>query len=50
VTYEESLAVFKATVIDNFQRLEAQVGKDHDLERLFRQYQRYLKRPAPLAI
>ena len=50
VTYEEALTDFKDTLIDNFQRLEARIGEDPDLERLFRQYQKYLKRPAPLAI
>lgn len=50
VTYEDALEDFKATLIDNYQRLEARVGEDPDLQMLFREYQKYLKRPAPLAV
>ena len=50
ITQEEALEDFKATLIDNYQYLEAKAGEDPDLAGLFQEYQKYLKRPAPLAV
>jgi hypothetical protein len=38
-TREDALTDFEQTLIDNYQRLEARVGEDPDLELLFREYQ-----------
>ena len=50
ITQEEALEDFKATLIGNYQYLEAKVGEDPDFVNLFQEYQKYLKRPAPLAV
>lgn len=50
ITQEEALEDFKTTLIGNYQYLEARAREDPDLERLFQEYQKYLKRPAPLAV
>jgi hypothetical protein len=50
ITQEEALEDFKATLVDNYQYLEAKVDEDPDFANLFLEYQKYLKRPAPLAV
>ena len=50
ITQEEALEDFKATLINNYQYLEARVAEDPDFANLFKEYQKYLKRPAPLAV
>ena len=50
ITQEEALEDFKATLVGNYQYLEAKVGEDPDFANLFQEYQKYLKRPAPLAV
>ena len=50
ITQEEALEDFKSTLVNNYQYLEAKAEEDPDLELLFREYQKYLKRPAPLAV
>jgi hypothetical protein len=46
VTWEEALVNFKASLIDNYQLLEASAKDDSDLQALFREYQTYLKPPS----